>query len=283
MKIIIVAVSMICLTAPQLLAAEPVTFESGQTAAAVIELFTSEGCSSCPPAEKWFSKFKTDPGLWKTIVPAAFHVDYWDHLGWSDRFAKAEFTERQQRYGFAWHSESVYTPGFAVDGKEWRGWFQGSSFPHRDARVGILRITLTPDKAVTATFIPEQPASHGYVLETALLGSDRESEVLRGENKGRKLHHDFVVIQFASASMTLRDGQWKGAVMFRDSALPQASCASERQRRIDRFSADEFRQILLSGTVGPRIPDAIAAWVIPADADGYQPIQATGGWLKPAP
>jgi len=250
MKIVIMIICVTCLTATRVAAVEPFKFESGQAPATLIELYTSEGCSSCPPAEKWFSKFKTDPGLWKTIVPAAFHVDYWDHLGWSDRFAKAEFTERQRHYGSAWRSDWVYTPGFAVDGNEWKGWFNGSSLPHRDARVGILRITLTPDNTVTATFNPEQPSARGYVLQTALLGSDRESNILRGENTGRKLRHDFVVLQFSSAPMTSRDAQWSGAVTFQSAA-------------------------------GPNKPDAIAAWVIPAD--GYQPIQATGGWIQKQP
>jgi hypothetical protein len=268
---------LLCLTAGSLPAAEAVTFESGPNAATVIELFTSEGCSSCPPAEKWLSHFKTDPNLWKTIVPAAFHVDYWDHLGWSDRFGKEEFTERQRRYSEAWHSESVYTPGFAVDGKEWRGWFNGSSLPRRDARVGILRLAIRADNAVTATFTPEQPSSHGYVLEVALLGSDREIDVLRGENKGRKLHHDFVVFQFASASMTSCDAQWTGKVTFRNSA--PAYSGSGSGPRIDQFSGAEIIRGMFA--TAPRTPDAMAGWVFPAD--GYQPIQATGGWLKPAP
>ena len=64
----------------------------------LLELYTSEGCSSCPPADHWLSKFKQDSRLWRQIVPVAFHVDYWDYLGWGDRFAKAEFTQRQQHY-----------------------------------------------------------------------------------------------------------------------------------------------------------------------------------------
>src|SRR6476660_686425 len=73
------------------------TFESGDTQSMLIELFTSEGCSSCPPAEKWLSALKSNQDLWKKIVPVAFHVDYWDRLGWRDRFAKPDFTSRQQR------------------------------------------------------------------------------------------------------------------------------------------------------------------------------------------
>src|SRR3954451_5035298 len=79
------------------LAAET-TFVSGSEQTALIELYTSEGCSSCPPAEAWLTQWKDDAGLWKRFVPIAFHVDYWDRLGWRDRFASKQWTERQTRY-----------------------------------------------------------------------------------------------------------------------------------------------------------------------------------------
>ena len=230
------------------MAGEPFTAESGPTAATLVELFTSEGCSSCPPAEKWLSRFKTDPGLWKTVVPAAFHVDYWDHLGWSDRFARSEFTERQRHYSAAWKSESVYTPGFAVNGTEWRGWFDGLPIPAHTSQAGVLRITLTPDYRLSASFTPDKASATGLMLEAVLIGNDRESAVTRGENSGRKLHHDFVVLELDGALMSFRDGQWNGAVKFR---------------------------------AGSEKPDAVAAWVVAGN--DHQPIQATGGWIKAAP
>src|SRR2546430_7383511 len=94
-------------------------FESGPQKVHLLELFTSEGCSSCPPAEAWLSKLKSDPRLWKDFVPLAFHVDYWDRLGWRDPFAAKEWTARQYRYSATWKNESVYTPGFILDGREW--------------------------------------------------------------------------------------------------------------------------------------------------------------------
>src|SRR2546423_6801843 len=93
-------------------------FESGPQKTHLIELFTSQGCSSCPPAEAWLSKLKNEPQLWKDFVPLAFHVDYWDRLGWRDPFAAKEWTARQYQYSNAWKSESVYTPGFLLDGRE---------------------------------------------------------------------------------------------------------------------------------------------------------------------
>src|SRR6186713_3438579 len=95
-------------------------FESGKTRTHVIELFTSEGCSSCPPAEAWLSKLKDEPRLWRDFVPLAFHVDYWDRLGWRDPFAARQWTARQYDYSSRWNSSSVYTPGFVLNGREWR-------------------------------------------------------------------------------------------------------------------------------------------------------------------
>jgi len=248
MKRAIWAFIVMCLTAMCLQATESLTFRSGESAATLVELFTSQGCSSCPPAEKWFSSFKADPNLWKNIVPIAFHVDYWDHLGWVDRFASVKFTERQRRYADLWKTESVYTPGFAVAGKEWRGYFSGSSIPAANARVGILQIAFAPDNALSATFTPNQSSTHGFVFEAALLGCDRETDVAFGENKGKKLHHDFVVLQLANGSMTSRDGRWTGELKFPPMTQPTKA-------------------------------NAVAAWVLPAD--GYEPVQATGGWIRP--
>ena len=96
--------------------------ETGPQRVHLIELFTSQGCSSCPPAEVWLSKLKSEPGLWKNFVPLAFHVDYWDYLGWRDPWATKEFSDRQRNYAEAWRRDSVYTPGFVLNGREWREW-----------------------------------------------------------------------------------------------------------------------------------------------------------------
>lgn len=106
-------------------AGDPHTFSSGTGKTTVIELFTSEGCSSCPPADNWLSGFKSDPRLWKQIIPLAFHVDYWDYIGWRDRFASPAFSARQSDHKKQGNIRSVYTPGLVVDGREWRGWFGG--------------------------------------------------------------------------------------------------------------------------------------------------------------
>src|SRR5262245_31059363 len=224
------------------------TFESGETQNSLIELFTSEGCSSCPPAEKWLSALKSNQDLWKKTVPIAFHVDYWDHLGWRDRFAKPEFTSRQQRYAAAWGGDSVYTAGFVVNGKEWRDWCGAKSMPITSTRVGVLRVSVGDDGKVSATFAPNTIQERPLLLNVALLGNDLESDVKRGENSGRKLRHDFVVLQLANSEMTNQGNLWTGTV-------------------------------LLSSNSGSDRATALAAWV--KSGETAQPIQATGGWLKP--
>src|SRR5438045_9514857 len=92
-------------------------FDSDPQKVHLLEVFTSEGCSSCPPAEAWLSKLKSDPRLWKDFVPLAFHVDYWDHLGWRGPFASKEWTARQYRYSAAWQNDGVSTSDFVVDAR----------------------------------------------------------------------------------------------------------------------------------------------------------------------
>src|SRR5438270_13409668 len=120
-------------------------FESGAQRTHLLELFTSEGCNSCPPAEAWLSKLKAEPRLWKDFVPLAFHVDYWDRLGWRDPFAAKEWTVRQYQYSANWKSESVYTPGFVLDGREWRG----RSMPNASSeKPGVLKLSVVGDKVL---------------------------------------------------------------------------------------------------------------------------------------
>src|SRR5215471_15461328 len=160
-RVIAVVVIMIWLAAGYTFASEPKTFESSDAQSSLIELFTSEGCSSCPPAEKWLSGLKSNQELWKKIVPVAFHVDYWDHLGWRDRFAKPQFTSRQQHYASTWGSDSVYTPAFVVNGKEWRDWFGGNLTPTSSTKVGVFRVSLDADGKLGASFVPETRQPRG--------------------------------------------------------------------------------------------------------------------------
>jgi Uncharacterized secreted protein len=215
-------------------------FESKPARTHLIELYTSEGCSSCLPAEEWMSGLKNQPRLWQDIVPVAFHVDYWDHLGWKDPFASKTWTERQADYSVRWKGESVYTPAFALDGTEWH---YGKLPATATEASGVLKIIVNGDR-VTATF----KASNGegrYDIHVARLGFSLMADVTAGENNGRKLMHDFVVLGLTNETMK------SGAKELR---LPPPSTTS---------------------TIDPRT--AIAAWV--TQAGQIEPIQVVGGWL----
>lgn len=228
--------------------AEPVTIESSDTPAVLVELFTSEGCSSCPPADAWLSRLKSSPELWKSYVPVAYHVDYWNRLGWADRFSSAEFTARQHRYAAAWQGNSVYTPEVALNGREWRGFFNGQPLtPPAPGTVGKLKVTLRDRTRAEIVFNASSGTPRPTQVEIALLGNNLESDVKRGENGGRKLRHDFVVLQLVTAKLTADGNRYTASV-----SLPAATISAE--------------------------PTALAAWVTTGDA--RPPIQAVGGWLK---
>ena len=103
-----------------------IVIKSPETRTNLIELYTSEGCSSCPPADQWLSRLKVHPQLWHQLVPIAFHVDYWDYIGWQDRFARPEFSERQRLYARQNNLSTVYTPALVLNGTEWRNFSWGA-------------------------------------------------------------------------------------------------------------------------------------------------------------
>jgi hypothetical protein len=177
--------------------------ESGERQVSLLELYTSEGCSSCPPAEAWISQRYRGSAERRSIVPVAFHVDYWDQLGWKDRFARAEFTARQQLYSASWKRGSVYTPCFVVNGQEWDGWFRGQTPPGgQQINVGNLEALVDGDR-VEVSFTPIA-RSKEYVVFVAPLAMQASSDVQTGENRGRRLNHDFVALALASTKMESR-------------------------------------------------------------------------------
>lgn len=203
-------------------------FTSHSTAPAVVELFTSEGCSSCPPAERWLNRFTQHPGLWDQVFPIAWHVDYWDSIGWPDRFAKSRHSARQWRYKKQTPLRSVYTPGVLVNGEAWRGWRidqtpgkPGGSVP------GILHIELDRQSvrgelSITTNSETKIHKSQDLLLHAAILGTGLSTEVRRGENAGKQLQHDFVVL--ADVLIGNQDGAWVGSLP----DLPQLAGESQR-------------------------------------------------------
>lgn len=214
-------------------------FESGPQKTHLMELFTSQGCSSCPPAEAWLSKLKNESRLWKDFVPLAFHVDYWDRLGWRDPFAAKQWTARQYQYSENWKSESVYTPGFVLDGREW----VGRSIPTAATeKPGTLKLSIK-DQKIMAEFVPNDNGTKDVDLHVAQLGFDLTTRIGAGENSGRNLKQDFVVLSLTNQKMS------QGKAEF-------------------TFNPDSRR-------------GAVAAWITAPNQ--LEPIQAVGGWLKQEP
>jgi len=225
-----------------------VVCQSAERQTALLELYTSEGCSSCPPAERWLSEQKDSPGLWKDFVPVAFHIDYWDHLGWRDPWSNPQSTQRQNAYAQVWRSESVYTPEFVLNGSEWRGGWTKRVLPAlADVKVGVLTATLIGTNRWRVSFAPIKADTTGYEVNAALLESGVSSDVKAGENRGRKLAHDFAMVRMATATLSMHDGAWRGEL-----TLPPQG----------QFSAGRA---------------ALAVWVSPPGQ--MQPLQATGCWL----
>lgn len=176
------------------------TFSSGEQRVVLVELFTSEGCSSCPPADRWLSQLKTDPGLWKDYVPVAFHVDYWDYIGWEDRFARPEYGDRQRRHAQAGGAPAVYTPGVFRQARDWQGWRGGQPPQGDESEAGVLRLIVEGD-SVQIHFDDSQSEPRGLNVHLAILGMNLETSVRAGENGGRLLRHDFVALDAVSVPL----------------------------------------------------------------------------------
>lgn len=220
---------------------------SPTTQAQLIELYTSEGCSSCPPADHWLSGLKDNTGLWKQIVPVAFHVDYWNYLGWPDRFSSSTYSDRQRDYARVGALRTVYTPGFVVNGEEWRGRFRSRMLKTEDRQAGKLSAE-GDASALRIRFEPAQTSNTALQIHVARLGFNLHTDVGAGENSGRKLQHDFVVLGYKEAALKQDGAGYSASVR-----LPPA-----------RQSASK---------------EGVALWV--TRNGNLQPLQAAGGWITP--
>lgn len=170
------------------------TVRSGPSVAPVIELFTSEGCNSCPPADRWLSRLKADPA----VVALAFHVDYWDRLGWKDRFASAAYTQRQAQTQASSGASFSYTPQVLLDGadrKDWPRLAAPLSAAARPASRVDLTLTHEGDRFV-ATVAAGRDAPARLAAYWALTENNHSTAVKAGENEGVTLKHDYVVREY---------------------------------------------------------------------------------------
>jgi hypothetical protein len=170
---------------------------------ALVELYTSEGCDSCPPADRWLSSLFGRGFRPGQLVPLALHVDYWDYIGWKDPFAKGEFSARQRRLAQLKRPAFVYTPQVVLQGQDFRRWHT-SDFTEAVARINArparAKIALSIDAVtpeavragLTAQLLDAAEMKHA-VAYLAAYENKLATDVKSGENRGRRLEHDFVV------------------------------------------------------------------------------------------
>lgn len=223
-------------------------FNSGTTRVNLVELYTSESCSSCPPAEKWLGNLKDSRGLFKKFIPLEFHVSYWNYLHWKDPFSKEEFSKRQRDYNRVIKA-GVYTPQVIFNGVDFRGWrgVSDKALSSSSGEVGNLKVDLN-DKSLAAnlTFSSKSTAPLGLKCFGAIVDGGHVTKVTSGENRGKTLSHQFIVQSLKSSFMTKKSGQY--------------SC---------ELSLDKNKIHAKS---------AVSFWV--ANQKNYKIIQATGGYIK---
>ncbi|MFM9913221.1 MAG: DUF1223 domain-containing protein [Methylophilaceae bacterium] len=229
MKITHFALLFCCFLSPSILAAECGAKSTAQPVS-LLELYTSEGCSSCPPADRWLSKLSASD----KVIPLALHVDYWDYIGWKDRFAQPKFATRQREQARFSGANSVYTPQVMLNGNDFRGWGNNSRFEdvidsinHGLAQANIELSVKQPEaNRIEVNASAEAPKYSNAALFIALYENGLSSEVKNGENSGATLKHDYVVREWLGP-FTLEKGlnkqltlkpEWKtrnmGAVAF---------------------------------------------------------------------
>ena len=210
----------------------------------LVELFTSEGCSSCPPADALLAglaQVSSDTNY--TIVPLAFHVDYWNNLGWKDPFSKPPYTQRQYDYASAANTDRVYTPQMIVDGT---AAFVGSD---RRAALKALKNAASKSKArltvAISSLSPDAVSLHiagsGFAagdaqpnICLAITEDNLQSKITRGENAGKTLHHEGVVRWFDKIDVSWTNG---GAIAH-DATVPLVEDWRKDQIHVVAFAQD---------------------------------------------
>lgn len=197
------------------------TARSGPTTAALVELYTSEGCSSCPPADRWLSKL---PGA-ANVIPLAFHVTYWDYIGWRDALADERHTARQRERAGASGARYVYTPQVTVGGRDFRDWHAGPAFAQAIERINNspsrvdleIRVrALEGGKLLAEAFAtPKAGVVRAHLaLAIAATQDGLSSRVTAGENRGEHLSHDHVVRAFSESRTFAANGTAKASATF---------------------------------------------------------------------
>lgn len=213
----------------------------------VVELFTSQGCSSCPPADAMLAGLLDEPD----ILPLSFHVDYWDYLGWADSFARPEFTERQERYAMAAGERSVYTPQVIVDGQDTAVTLGPAQLMGLiDAnRLSPATISIRRDTTPKGEMIELMPLSDlGGRVDILLVryAPERRVQMTAGENRGKVVTYTNVVLSLD------RLAEWDGVAALRVTVSPDGTAD-------DRFPDDTRHALLVQKEDGEDMPGPILA------------------------
>jgi hypothetical protein len=199
------------------------TVASPANRVALLELYTSEGCSSCPPADRFMSRLRHSDISGQQLVPLSFHITYWDYIGWRDRFANARYDERQRKQAMLNASRTVYTPQFMINGKDYRRYRSLDKDVQRisaQAAAYQLRLTAIPQTdTISVELNIRRLLENGgkAVAYIVLYEHNLASEVTDGENEGERLHHDYVVRELKGPYLLEQDqAELKAAFARRD-------------------------------------------------------------------
>jgi hypothetical protein len=180
---------------------------SGTHTTALVELYTSEGCDSCPPADRWLQGLAGRGLAPQRVVPLSLHVNYWDYIGWKDPYAQQRFSDRQRKLAQVMRARIVYTPQVMLQGQDFRRWGSSGAFDEAVARINAR----PPGASIALALGPGQRDSLAVELRAELLDRGQEadaglylatyenklvSRVSAGENRGRTLAHDYVVFEW---------------------------------------------------------------------------------------
>ncbi|MEW6331867.1 MAG: DUF1223 domain-containing protein [Pseudomonadota bacterium] len=193
-------------------AAVSCTARSGDSMTALLELYTSEGCSSCPPADAWLATFRTN-GLYPgRVVPLALHVDYWNYLGWKDPYSQELFSRRQHHMARLQRANTVYTPQFILNGGEFRSW-------RNQGEAAVKLVSLAEPRAAIALTLSLEANSMDILAEArakdsgdradmfvVLYENNLSTRIRAGENQGRTLQHEFVARRWLGPVPLAKDG-----------------------------------------------------------------------------
>ncbi|MES2152457.1 MAG: DUF1223 domain-containing protein [Pseudomonadota bacterium] len=239
--------------AAPVMAAQACSGKSPAHSVALLELYTSEGCDSCPPADQYVSGLRAAGVAPGQAVLLSLHVDYWNYIGWKDPYSRAAFTERQRWLSNLAGSHTIYTPEIFLAGRELRG---GTSGWSASLPAAVRRINQTPAQADISIVLGQAGASglpvevkasaaRGGTLYVALTESGVASQVTAGENRGRTLKHDFVVREWLAPVELGHDGK---AALSRALSIPPGAVG--RNLGISAFVQSERGEVLQAFSQG---------------------------------